>query len=347
MKVKTQYFPQIDALRLMAVVMVIISHWIPDHPINHFQIGRLGVDLFFVISGFLITRVLFQMKGNNQGLTRNLKTFFIRRVLRIFPIYYFVVIITTIFNEGVMRDAFLWNMCYASNFYILGMDHWPGIMSHFWSLSVEEHFYLLWPLLMLLPKGKRIFGVMVGVVFSALLMRTYFHFSGYDYTYSYIFTISCFDALALGGLLAYIYHHPNKELFHKIINNKILITLAVSFFSYCLYSLNYHGFYDTVFNAIFFRFSGAIVFFFIIGNAIESKIKILNNKKIVFLGQLSYSMYLFHNFVPGFLLGMTYPENIYIRIPIYFVVLLLVSYGSWKLIEMPFNKLKHRFSYGK
>lgn len=327
--------------------MVIISHWLPEHAINHYQIGRLGVDLFFVISGFLITRILFQMKSNGFSLTQNLKTFFIRRVLRIFPIYYFVVIITAFFNTGIVKESFLWNICYASNFFILKIDEWPGIISHFWSLSVEEHFYLIWPLLILVPRKKWMLQVILGVVFSALCMRSYFHFLDFSYLYTYIFTISCFDALAIGGLLAYIYHHKDKNIFPRIIKNKILIGISIVAFAFCLFSINYHGLLDNIYNSIFFRFTASLVFFFIIGNAIESKSKFLNNERIVFLGKLSYSMYLFHNFVPGFLLGMEYPENIYLRLIIYFIVLLAVSYLSWKLIEMPFNKLKHRFRYNK
>ncbi|MFK7810502.1 MAG: acyltransferase family protein [Saprospiraceae bacterium] len=345
MKSNLSYFPQIDTLRFLAIIMVILSHWLPnDYWIRFFQLGRLGVELFFVISGFLITRILLQLNAKEGRLSDKLKTFYVRRILRIFPIYYFVVILTYVFNSGHIETAIWWNLFYGSNFYILKVNQFPGLMSHFWTLSVEEHFYILWPLLVLLPSSKKVIYSIGLAVFIGFFSRYFFYYNSYPPLYTNIFTLSCFDAFAIGGFLAYL-REVKLDLYYKITKSKALLCSVCIGFVYSLYSLNFHGTNDNFWNLVAFRFFSAWCFLFLINYAIHSKLKILNLKQFVFLGKLSYSMYLFHNFVPGFLLGLKYPENIYFRLVIYFIVLLLVSYLSWKLIEMPFNKFKKRFQY--
>ncbi len=325
--------------------MVILSHWLPDHWINNFQIGRLGVDLFFVISGFLITRILFQLKENTLPISQKLKTFFIRRALRIFPLYYFVVLITYIFNGGIFEEALLWNLFYGSNFFILELDSWPGIMSHFWTLSVEEHFYLFWPFVILIPNKNRTLYAISMVILIGLLSRFLFFYFEFPYLYSYIFTSSCFDAFGIGGVLGFLYFYKNGFLYDKILQHKLLLALCCLGFTISIASTNIPGQYFHAWNSILFRFFYAILFFFLVGFSINSKSILLNNKYLVFLGKLSYSMYLFHNFIPGFLMGIQYPVNIYLRFFLYFPCLILVSYFSWKLIELPFNRLKLKFKY--
>ena len=340
-----KYFPQIDTLRFIAVVLVIINHWLPNHWVNHFQLGRLGVDLFFVISGFLITKILFQLKDSSSTLRQKLKTFFIRRILRVFPLYYFVVILTTFFNRGIFSEALPWNLLYGSNFFILSIDTWPGVMSHFWTLSVEEHFYLFWPFIILIPNKKWIVYAISFTALLGLLSRYYFFIFDFPFLYTYIFTSSCFDAFAIGGILAFLCCYKPNYLFHKILDNKFIFAICLLGLLFSIYSLNFQGYNHNIWNFVFFRFFSACVFFIVIGLAIDSKSSILNNPHFVFLGKLSYSMYLFHNFIPGFLLGVQYPTNIYLRLLLYFPLLVLVSYGSWKLIELPFNALKQKFKY--
>lgn len=343
MNQKLQYFQQIDTLRLLAATLVCISHWLPNHWIEHLQLGRFAVDLFFVISGFLISRILLQL-NDHFGFDLNiLKTFFIRRVLRIFPIYYFVVFITIIFRDDYFDAAIFWNLSYASNLYILKIGYFPGIMSHFWTLSVEEHFYLIWPILILaFPRSKALLTItIVGMV--SILSRLFFLAYGYSTLFPRIFTISCFDAFAIGGLLAYIFtYYPSK--FRKIKESKILfLTIILGLLSTIFLDFNEENgiFWDFV----AFRLFASLTSFFFIALAIDSNSKILSNNKLVFFGKLSYSMYLLHNFVPGFLMGLQYPSNIYLRVVLYYIFLLIISFIAWKLIERPFNKIKNKFPY--
>ena len=137
------YMPQLDTLRAFAVLLVIISHWMPAENIlnRYLYNGISGVTLFFVLSGFLITGILLKSKEKidaGGSMKQALKTFYIRRSLRIFPLYYLVICIAWIFNESGIRENFGWHFFYLSNFYFWKHWHWQEHLSHLWSLSVEE-----------------------------------------------------------------------------------------------------------------------------------------------------------------------------------------------------------------
>ena len=153
-----------------------IAHWLHSNPIiDRMKLGFIGVDFFFVISGFLISLQLFQL---NDSITQKhtsfweaAKSFWIRRALRIFPLYYLVVILATLFNDNELRDALIYNLTYTSNFYFIKTQHWTSTFSHFWSLSVEEFFYLGWPLIALTLNKKTLMSVIALIAAIALIFR--------------------------------------------------------------------------------------------------------------------------------------------------------------------------------
>ncbi len=119
-----RYYKQIDTLRFFAALGVLVAHWLHFIPwIDRLKLGFIGVDLFFVISGFLISHQLLKLKDKTQhsktSLVKALFSFLTRRSLRIFPLYYFVLILATIFNQGEIREAFVFNFTYTSNFYFI------------------------------------------------------------------------------------------------------------------------------------------------------------------------------------------------------------------------------------
>lgn len=138
--------PALDVLRGIAVLLVVLSH-LPEsfHGPKvlflrlFFQIGHLGVELFFVLSGFLITRILLDYASNGYSL----KTFWIRRAVRIFPIYYLTIAACLFLLEGT---PIVWPLLYATNIHSLSGGN-NGALAHTWSLSLEEQFYLVWPIL--------------------------------------------------------------------------------------------------------------------------------------------------------------------------------------------------------
>ncbi len=177
-----QYVAELDTLRAIAIFSVLFCHYLPDNSIlNRLQMGlqeghTFGVPLFFALSGFLITRILVQSRGTvDAGLTNSghsLLIFYARRVLRIFPIYYATLFVGVAFNFKNVHAALPWHLAYLSNFYYLRRSAWdwgPAVV--FWTLAVEEQFYLIWPLIFLLVPTRRLPAItlataMIGGVFT-------------------------------------------------------------------------------------------------------------------------------------------------------------------------------------
>lgn len=138
------YMPHLDGLRAFAVGLVIYSHWMPGHYQFKLPWGSAGVQLFFVLSGFLITGILLRCRTSVARLSA-LRAFYVRRILRIFPLFYCVLLLAYVLNIEPVRETVFWHLPYLSNFYFFSIGRWDGDISHFWSLAVEEQFYLFWP----------------------------------------------------------------------------------------------------------------------------------------------------------------------------------------------------------
>ena len=136
--------PELDGLRAFAFAAVAVHHWRP----RHFDFPLVsGVHLFFVLSGFLITGILLDARTRNetsasQGVLPTLRAFYVRRFLRIFPLYYAALAIATWFDVAGLRQSWPWHASYLSNYQIFLKNDWIGLVGHFWTLAVEEQFYL-------------------------------------------------------------------------------------------------------------------------------------------------------------------------------------------------------------
>lgn len=207
------YIARLDTFRAIAALAVVVTHYFgPMFPdtLERFALGGAGVTFFFVLSGYLITAVLFADEGGNRW--SRLKRFYIRRSFRIFPLYYFVLLAGFILGIRGFAEAWPWSWLYLMNFCpILCRD--PGeivYVSHLWTLAVEEQFYLLWPLLVLsLP--KRWLPVAVVVTVFAIYAYT---FASYQWFPSIAMPnrlrawslVSHAPALLIGALIAIAQH---------------------------------------------------------------------------------------------------------------------------------------------
>src|SRR5262249_38047027 len=150
------YIPQLDAIRAIAVILVIIHHWLPeDSWINYTPNGRLGVNTFFVLSGFLITGILLRARDRLESKPGSspahmFRSFYVRRTLRIFPIYYLLLTVLWLLGDPELHHRPIPYISYTSNFLFFFGEYFPARLAHLWSLAVEEQFYLIWPWLMLL-----------------------------------------------------------------------------------------------------------------------------------------------------------------------------------------------------
>jgi len=194
---------QLDGLRGLAILGVLGNHFGQYN--GNFQSGWLGVSLFFVLSGFLITRILINqkklMEENHSGFLYAFKTFYIRRAFRIFPLYYLVLLTLFLFDLNNARQLSFSLITYTFNFIVSG-GNFSG-PNHLWSLSVEEQFYLVWPAIVLLSPLPKL-PYYMGIVFLiAPLWRLACFFLQTTREPMHFSTLACLDCLAAGSLLAW------------------------------------------------------------------------------------------------------------------------------------------------
>lgn len=232
-----QYIKQLDSVRAIAVILVIISHWLPNQNIlNRIPNGQIGVDIFFVLSGFLISKILLDSRDKarvqNVSTFTVLKNFYIRRSLRIFPIYYLTIIVVylvAMYANTPIKDPFIYYATYTANFYFFEQQSWDVLLPHVWSLAVEEQYYLVWPWLVLLLNRKYVFPMIL--VFIAIGIGSQLLLSGFRM--SRILTFTCFDAFGLGSLLAWGITYKKEKIFLYF---KRLSVVAILVFFYFIYS---------------------------------------------------------------------------------------------------------------
>lgn len=199
---------QLDALRAIAVSFVLYAHFYADQGSNW---GHFGVRLFFILSGFLITRLLLDARAaaRFQPATA-LKAFYARRALRIFPLYFAMIGFVRLVDLEQSRGSLAWHALYLSNFWFAQRDAWePWVLSHTWSLSIEEQFYLIWPLVVLFAPRRSIVAICIGVIAFSLAYRLYWPFTATPSLARDLLPPASMDALGSGALLAaYRSEHP-------------------------------------------------------------------------------------------------------------------------------------------
>lgn len=208
------HLPELDGLRGLAIGLVLLFHFFVLLWPNGFTLGWIGVDLFFVLSGFLITRILLE----TRSAPHYYRNFFFRRMLRIFPLYYGLLVLVfllapfvfgTGYDErfGVARANQLWYWLYGQNI-LAGFYGWDqaGPLGYLWSLAVEEHFYLFWPWIIYKSSERTIYGLSAAFVFLSLALRNAFLAGGLDVFPGYTFTFTRLDGLVLGSCLAAYLH---------------------------------------------------------------------------------------------------------------------------------------------
>lgn len=297
-----KYIKQLDSIRAIAVILVVISHWVSvDHAINRTPNGAIGVDIFFVLSGFLISKILFDQRNNSEILnipkSTLIKNFYVRRTLRIFPIYYLTIFFLLIIAKSTgtnIQSSFTYFLTYTSNFYFFKIQSWDGMVSHLWSLAVEEQFYLIWPWFLLFSNKKYFLHIIIGFILigisSQYLMR--------GIKMSTILTFTCFDAFGLGALLAWVMTYYKEKLAKFYMGASVAAVIAAFLFIY--------GAYQQKWSIVPLRTIVSILTLWIINyiivnretNSLKFKF-ILNNRVLIFLGKISYGLYLYHNIIPG------------------------------------------------
>ncbi|MES2520132.1 MAG: acyltransferase [Bacteroidota bacterium] len=365
------YFSQLDGIRFLAVGLVLIDHWLAEK--NVLPLGPLGVTMFFVLSGFLITRILIQSKLKDDNVGRShwfsVKQFIIRRSIRIFPIYFLTIFVLYVLDVPPVRDTILWCLTYSTNIYIATKEHWMGTIDHLWSLAVEEQYYLIFPYLILFLPTKHYLKVLSAMVLISVALRTYLFLNGNSWMAQYVLMPTCLDSFGLGGLLAYFFTFQKDTLFDEFCKTKYLIVSLIVLISSMYFSREYQISSNQVHhfgNLVLERLIGSIFCFFLIAKAVSGysgTMKwFLENPVSNYLGKISYGLYLYHNFVynvyhtpdTSYVLRVlhkmqrmipTLTENLAFELLYFFGITTIIATLSWYCIEKPVNNLKKYFTY--
>jgi peptidoglycan/LPS O-acetylase OafA/YrhL len=370
--------PSLDGLRGVAIILVMIHHFTVIQPATAVEIwfgrvarlGMHGVDLFFVLSGFLITGILLDSKGEQ----RFLRNFYMRRTLRIFPLYYAVVAFSFLIVPTILANVpglanklsrfqvashdWVWYVFYCSNFSIGRADAFRhGILDVTWSLAIEEQFYLVWAIVVLFFSGRTLLRICVGAIFGAFVIRCGMWLAGYSWLQIYVLTPGRIDALAWGAALALLMRR--RELKPGVISlarkgSLIPIVVIALLFSLGLMEYSSPVSFTIGYSVVGLLFAQCLV---IAVHAPETTIagKVFASRLLGFFGKYSYAIYLFHLPARAILRDLFFGDKRFRALPGWPLLWQLVFYIvataavvplallSWNLYEKHFLKLKKYF----
>jgi peptidoglycan/LPS O-acetylase OafA/YrhL len=360
-----RHMTQLDGLRAFAVAMVLCYHFY--RPVRQYvHLGGIGVRVFFVLSGFLITGILLRSRALRDagqapaGLA--LRHFYIRRILRIFPLYYFALTIAWLGKVSGAREGIAWHAAYLSNvhfFLVNAVQHgrWGGAVGHFWSLAVEEQFYLLWPWVILFAPRRWLPGIALGAAaFGPVFRFVVFGLTDNDTTQ--ILLPGCIDSLALGGYLAMTVLPEYKT--HPLVRP---VGAAVLWCGGLLFGAYYAAEWSGghwVFRTVSFDLAVALMGVWLVARAAEGMPgpvgKLLSLPPVRYIGTISYGIYVYHLLLPDLLPRVArrlgHPDLLsplgsqtLAFLTFYTVLTILVAAVSWHCFEAPINRLKARFEY--
>jgi peptidoglycan/LPS O-acetylase OafA/YrhL len=352
-----QQIRSLDGFRGLAALMVMwfhyfeFSHHSGNSTLAHWfqrfmNVGQGGVELFFVLSGFLITRILLSTRSDSRYLPR----FYARRSLRIFPLYFGFLIIFAVNSLIVDGQLPVWGEHWYFWAFIQNLPYAFGWATdgpiHYWSLAVEEQFYFVWPFLVLLLSRKWLVRVGVVLLVMPIILRVILIPMGVDV---YFLTLTRMDGLALGALLAIFEPQivANRSALFGRFRLVLFVTVPLVIVGFALFGGQLNYWFRTVkFLAI--AICGAMTLGMLLTCDDRHPLRrFFASRFMVFTGRLSFGLYvfqslcfnIFENFVPGF--------NSLLRLPIAFAMLYGIAWLSFRYFESPILKYKCYFAYDR
>ena len=358
--------PELDGIRALAIWMVLVDHIFLGWPVAEnayarmpgpvFQAishGWLGVDLFFVLSGFLITGILLDSREKDHYF----RNFYVRRFLRIMPLYFTVVIAFAIFYSG-SRPFFVLSTLFAANLsHLFGITqpHGPGVL---WSLAVEEHFYFLWPVLVYALSRRHLAMLAAAIIVVTPIARGMAAAHGMPVdTTVYQYSWFRFDGLALGGLLAVAVRSSRMSVGFGLRLAALCLALsAVITVVGAFFGLGHQGTLGTAlrFNQAHFVFGALLVLAFALRGTPFTAV--LRTRFMRTSGDLSYCLYLIHLAIgdgvvwlvsrAGWDMDATFGAlgGVLVRGAAIVVIAFSLAALSKRYLEEPFLRLKSRFT---
>jgi peptidoglycan/LPS O-acetylase OafA/YrhL len=335
---KHRYLP-LDTLRFIAVTLVFFEHAIP----GGIWFGRSGVDMFFLLSGYLITGGLIRTppgRGYFSG-------FYARRALRIFPAYYLNILLATILLGAAALPMVPWAVVFLSNFgYSTAAVGTKGPLAHLWSLAVEEQFYLLWPLLLFFVRSIKTRWIVIGAIvvaapFVRLVLTVHF---GWASAYSMLPARA--DGLAFGAGIALLQQQLGMQFFQRH-RGSLTVAAAVTALAF---AATYWAFPFATVPHMTLALSASVLFFGCVlaatlawsGTRVETAMSI---RPLVYLGQISYGIYLVHRWLIPFL--QQFIDETWLVVIVAAVGTVGLAMASFHFFETPINRWGRRRLAGR
>ena len=350
-----RHWRQLDGLRALAVAMVCWQHWMPRRWHAGIQWGALGVDLFFVLSGFLITGILLGCRRHHesgwQSVGFTARRFYARRFLRIFPLYYAVLLVASFaltLEPGILVS--LWT--YTFNLWGGLRGQLSGsLVSHFWSLAVEEQFYLAWPWVILLVPRRALTAVVAATIAIGPLSRLALFLGGAPYDAMRMATTSCLDLLAGGALFACLVDRAGLERVRRgrLARAALWIGLPLFLWGLAIQWNRRGGAQGATALDVLVVYTRWPLFAWLVVAA-ASRMggpfgRLLESRPLVYVGKISYGVYVFHAFALVLdRVGLRGAPPL-ARLVAYSAFTLAVSALSWHLFEARIHAWKERFPY--
>jgi peptidoglycan/LPS O-acetylase OafA/YrhL len=354
------YQPQFDGLRAVAVLTVMVDHFsadVPNFPLpDWIHLGATGVRLFLVLSGYFITASLRRSRDRMDAralcshsspirrahAAKTISSFYWRRFLRIGPAYLVFVAIALLLGVGQVRQNWLWAFTGTVNWLIAFTNEWPLAISHLWSICVQEQFYLVWPLLILLLPRRWMLSAIVTIALAGIAFRIGCVLFSVPVIARWVLPFGSLDSLAAGAALGWCGGQLRASRGGWLLG---LICLLMLIVAALLRNSD-----PTQMKSILVEPLEAGAFVILIARTATGFdgiiARVLSNTGLVFAGQISYGLYIYHILVAMVFARWLPPELRFIvnipalRLVVFGIVTLFAAAVSWRFLEQPINRLR-------
>ncbi len=342
---RSGYQPQLDGLRGIAILSVLLHHFDVRLP-GLFDWGPIGVRIFFLLSGYLITLSLWRLENDAREAGgrywSGLLGFHARRMARLLPVLYVMLGLACLMGLPEFRHAIGWHMAFLSNFYALHVGNWPDAASHLWSLSVQEQFYLLWPFVILVTPRRWLPALLIALVAGAFAFRAAIISSGGSDFYRWVMLPGVIDSFALGSLIACARKSGRALPLGKGWTGAALgaaacgCYIAARFVRFGPFPGAWAAVIETLENLFF-----AWLLLRTVAGWRGMAGRIFENGALVYLGRISYGLYIFHVLVSVALTpwlaqhGLGLAQHVLLRSAVLLAVSVGIASLSYRFLEAP------------